>query len=440
MLNVDITKRKKLLQVQTTFRHGSRTPMGSFGVGQYLTNFTKSEQDLSIFNSQLCQTNVYFPLSRNPINQTRVPRNYPGESTAPLPGGGLTGALTCIGMKQALRLGNELSARYVGMDKLLPSSWSQAKRFLTTRSTYTKRTLATARGVLSGLYPDDAQSGTMSADIDLSGQPEHQVFHRSSCNRLKQVFATCMAKHVTDVSLEKIQAVLRDQTTQWSHADPMWEIISARDQFACREAEGKPIPPEILAIDHELNVAATLQMHHIFIGDGVLGQTEALKMAIGRMVTVIMDTMEKPDGKLHLYSGHDWTVTPLLLTACREKEEPAIHTWPPFCSNISFELWSDRDDDVRLNYWGTRGIQNHDQGRYVRTIYNSNVIDMPCSPRGEEYCTLRQFRHMMNQYKSLDYNKECKEHFDGCPVVTLPGLSANHDDDKSAVEARPSSA
>ena len=342
---------KQLLQVQTTFRHGSRTPMGFFGVGKDLTNFTEEEQNLSIFEPILCNFNIFFPGSGKPFDINKVPRNYTGESQVPLPGGGLHGALTQVGMQQALLLGRELGDRYVGT--LLPKSWSEARRLVTARSTFTQRTLKTARGVLSGMYPSDAKSGNMDVEIDLSGTPEHQVYHRSSCQKLKWIFAESMKIHASDSRLQSLKNVLRQKTVQWSHSEPIWEIISARDQYACREAEGKTIHPDVEAIDRELNVEAALQMHKTFTGEGVVGEGEALRLSIGRMVAVILDTMEKPDGKLHLYSGHDWTVTPLLLTACRF-DEPETHLWPPFCSNISFETWSDREDDAnKLSYWGS---------------------------------------------------------------------------------------
>ena len=119
---------KQLLQVQTTFRHGSRTPMGFFGVGKDLTNFTEEEQNLSIFEPILCNFNIFFPVSGKPFDINKVPRNYTGESQVPLPGGGLHGALTQVGMQQALLLGSELGDRYVGT--LLPKSWSEARRSL----------------------------------------------------------------------------------------------------------------------------------------------------------------------------------------------------------------------------------------------------------------------------------------------------------------------
>ena len=71
-------------------------------------------------------------------------------------------------------------------------------------------------------------------------------------------------------------------------------------------------------------------------------------------------------------------------------------------------------------YWGTRGIKNQDEGRYVRTIYNSNVIDMPCSNKTNEYCTLSEFRKMMDPLRSINYKEECK--MEGT-VITLPGMS-----------------
>lgn len=382
--------------------------MGKFGIGSDLTNFTAEEQNLTIFEPLLCNFNVFFPGSGKPVDISTVPRNYSGESQEPLPGGGMTGALTQVGMQQALSLGGELSNRYVGVGKLLPNCWTEAKRLVTARSTFTQRTLKTARGVLSGLYPADAKSGRMDAEIDLSGAPEHQVYHRSSCAKLKWIFSECMRRQAMDSRLASMREILRRDTVQWSHDEPIWEVISARDQYACREAEGKDIHSSVMAIDHELNVEAALAMHKTFTGDGVVGADEALRLSIGRMVAVIIDTMEKPDGKLHLYSGHDWTVTPLLLTSCRH-DDPSTHLWPPFCSNISFETWSDRGDDkMKLPYWGTRGVGNHDDGRYVRTVYNGKAVDMPCSEKGNEYCTMATFRTMMERYRVVDYEKECR--------------------------------
>ena len=75
---------------------------------------------------------------------------------------------------------------------------------------------------------------------------------------------------------------------------------------------------------------------------------------------------------------------------------------------------------MQLPYWGTRGIKNQDEGRYVRTIYNSNVIDMPCSNKTNEYCTLSEFRKMMDPLRSINYKEECK--MEGT-VITLPGMS-----------------
>lgn len=420
-------RKRRLLQVQTTFRHGARTPMGTFGVGKYLSNFTKEEQDLSIYKNILCTSNVYLPFSTTPIDINQVPRNYVGESNDPLPGGGFSGNLTRIGMRQALDLGRELGQRYANGEKnsLLPTNFSSAVRLIQVRSTYTRRTLATARGVLSGMFPKDASSGLMKIDIDLSGRPEHQVYHRGSCKKLKQIFYKCMENHRKDVSMKKFRNILRDPRIQWSHDEQIWEIISARDQYACREAENKEIPPEIKKIGSALNHAAAKTMHEIFTGKNVVGQQEALRLGIGRMVNVIMDTMDKPDGKLYLYSGHDWTVTPLLLTSCRNGI-PETLSWPPFCSNISFELWSDRDDDQeeKIAYWATRISGSHEEGRFVRTIYNGKVIDMPCSSVGNDYCTLSQFKKMMHQYKITDYEKECQNLKD-VKVADLPSLSSS---------------
>ena len=124
------------------------------------------------------------------------------------------------------------------------------------------------------------------------------------------------------------------------------------------------------------------------------------------MVTHIAETLERPDGTLHLYSGHDWTVSPLLMCVAKH-DEPMLDGWPPFCANIAFELWSSREDDYdesrQLSH--ARGDRGHD-GRHVRVLFNGEPVDMPCSPAGQMTCTLAQFREMVRPFCVADFEAE----------------------------------
>jgi len=154
-------------------------------------------------------------------------------------------------------------------------------------------------------------------------------------------------------------------------------------------------------------------MHAIFEGGAAFTKTpdstriEAVRLSIGRMMRHIADTIERPDGKLHLYSGHDWTVSPLLLCVAHH-DDPAFHSWPPFCSNIAFEVWSSRpSDDDGLNHYACDGAGH---GRHVRVLYNGVPVALRCGTAGEEACTVcsvAQFRAMVDDYCITDFAAEC---------------------------------
>ena len=79
------------------------------------------------------------------------------------------------------------------------------------------------------------------------------------------------------------------------------------------------------------------------------------------------------------------------------------HPWPPFCSNITFEVWSSRKDDDIIQHWANNGISkdgSHDDGRFVRIIYNSEVLRTPCSDANSDdhLCSMKAFKQMMSKF------------------------------------------
>lgn len=89
------------------------------------------------------------------------------------------------------------------------------------------------------------------------------------------------------------------------------------------------------------------------------------------------------------------------------------HPWPPFCSNITFEVWSSREDDDIIQHWANKGISNddgYDEGRFVRIIYNSEVLRTPCSDAnsGDHLCSMKAFKQMMSKFVvHEDYEDLC---------------------------------
>jgi len=375
----------------------------------------------------LCRLQMLEPGSSDPVDPVEFFYHPSRLGQMPtLDGGGYPGHLTRVGMSQALRLGNTFRERYVDQDadateavspgRLLPNSWGKAQPHVSPRSTLVERTVFTAGGVLSGLFPADAAVG-MSAEIALNvalhdDKDEFMVLNVARCPRLRSLFAQGMqltSEHYEPDQRRCIEHV--EKGADWFVRSPQWKLIAYRDQYACRLADGKPIPQRVASISEELEAGAAKQMHAIFQGGAHLAtdraadaeamRVQALRLGIGRLVHHILRTMEEPDGCLHLYSGHDWTVTPLLM-CCARHDDAALASWPPFCSEISFELLGPRQPS------GTT-TSERERERFVRVVYNGSALDLPCSPRGQTLCSLRDFREMMGRFavSPAEFDREC---------------------------------
>ena len=101
-----------------------------------------------------------------------------------LPGGCHKGQLTTLGQLQARALGTWIRTRYVSQARLLPPAWVVGD--VAVRTTNLSRTLATAAGVLSGLYPDLAHASSVPVEATtVSDEVEWLYPNAAACPRLK---------------------------------------------------------------------------------------------------------------------------------------------------------------------------------------------------------------------------------------------------------------
>ena len=90
---------------------------------------------------------------------------------------------------------------------------------------------------------------------------------------------------------------------------------------------------------------------------------ELLKLSMGRMFDSVVQRMRQcADGEskhqMYMYSGHDTTIMPLLATLGQD-----ITTWPPYVSNVIFEMWESLKDGKKQEY--------------VKVLVNGNEVDLP---------------------------------------------------------------
>lgn len=431
-----------LLQVQSTFRHGARTPMED--IGDAPVKWLPSEQRAYAAGREgKCgKLSVLYSGSGEGVDPLElfVGRADRYASGGGLNGGGGGGILTNVGLQQANALGEALRARYVdtraktstqvGRSQLLPRTWGAARRLVSTRSTLVERTVFTAGGVLAGMYPQEAEAGELAAEVELNvprgshGAEEYMVINTELCPRLRELFRQGQRLSAANLDARQRAAIAQVEEgaehDSWFVGAAEWKLIAYRDQLACRRAEGKHVPPHVVQVEDALDRGAAVQMHDIFEGGAAhvpggdaardATRTQALRLGIGRMVTHILHTLDRPDGKLHLYSGHDWTVGPLLMCLCR-RDEPLLSTWPPFCAEVAVELWSAPSADASqpTAYWPARGAAPHAHAgaRYVRVLYNGTPLDLPCSAEGQQLCRLDDFKAALAPYCCECFESEC---------------------------------
>lgn len=420
----------RLVSVQVAFRHGARTPIEDAGARRDGCLWLPEDTEKAEL-ARCGRVSLYRPGSCDAMDPSIVfakPDEPQWSMSATLHGGGLPGRLTSSGLAQAVALGADLRRRYVDADatassdvsssKLLPSAWASARRLVTARSTCVERTVYSAQGVLAGLFPAAAADGSLATDVELSGgrsEDEFMVLFDTGCLRLNQLFSQGLhlaAQNLDAAQQNCIAHVEGGAGGAWRSDAPEWKLIAYRDWYACRKACGKPLPHHVEEVATELDAASARNMHAIFEGGAPFTplpdatRREAVRLAIGRMLGMIVERLERPDGVLHLYSGHDWTVTPLLMAVCRP-DEPALSAWPPFCSSISFELWSSRPGDAPLSHWARAGAPSASaEGRYVRVLWNGAPIRLTAS--GEEVCSLADFRRAVTPFLVGDYECECR--------------------------------
>ena len=118
---------------------------------------------------------------------------------------------------------------------------------------------------------------------------------------------------------------------------------------------------------------------------------------------MILETASRPDGMLHLHSAHDWSLVRLLMCLASRRQLKAS-SFPPFCSNLSIELWSEKADESD-DFWAATGNASASQpGHFVRIVFNGQPLEMAC---GADLCSLGEFKKMLEKYLLDDYAAKC---------------------------------
>lgn len=373
----------KLKHVQILFRHGARTPLHLMpGIEQatYPANFLLKPVPHTIFDIQFVNADG------RPLGSSRYDAHY--EKTQ-LKGGCTGGLLTNYGQDQMYILGKRLRRDYVEKIKLIDSFDPNLVDLTTTHMRRTKESL---RCVLAGFFgvenlrkqePIIVKSNDSNNEIMVPCPHLCPVFWQ--INRSAMVHGVDMQEFLED------RALLEKELGAEHYKNIGIDFIAVRDDIVARKTHGLPLPKQITPDIYDMvNRNATKIIYYANCGQHEAERMVATRLSMGRLMKKFLDNIKdtvsgKSKVKMHMYSGHDTTIMPILAMLNLE-----VNEWPPFGADIIFELYEDAD-----------------KKHYITVRY----LGKPRIVRGcdKELCPLDQFIDTLSPYQidEKEFNDVC---------------------------------
>eukprot|EP00466_Bigelowiella_natans_P007296 jgi/Bigna1/138065/aug1.42_g12773 len=391
-----------LVQVQVLFRHGARSNLWDYpGSEGTIWNQCGRKQILQPFPIMVQKEGGGPAPLLSKVVQRQVDTVYQGGCHA--------GQLTDLGKLQSAALGVKLGSRYPSIVAAISSDPSG----IYVRSTNYPRTIETAQYVLRGLANDNWRQ-TITINTVPSAEELMVGTNKKACPNLGEKFKEGREYYARNTPAQalKLRYQLQDSlssaacsTLSVGNSKDDWKgnnLIPTNDALKCLSAHGMPLPSWA---DHQLakdaHSCAGTQIAYLMQKDGKDSsfRTEVSRLGIGRFLALISSSMEdfitcKPESKtMKLYSGHDTTVLPVLISY-----QLFNGTWPSFCSSIVWELHRHK----------TTG--NH----YVRVLYDFKPMSLlPVTTSGiaqtgsSAFVPFDKFKALTNSLSPTDFESEC---------------------------------
>ena len=177
------------------------------------------------------------------------------------------------------------------------------------------------------------------------------------------------------------------------------------DYFVARRAHGKGLPQGVS--DAQAADIGRLSKEHMlraFSGGSPDKRAQTLRLNVGRMLQHFVNVMHNAgrgggvddgvdkvagDPSMVLYSGHDWTLMPLLMVLSGPAHSD---TWPQYAADLTLELWESGDDteESRIGSGGSgsddfvgRNTTPRMANRWVRVLYCGRRLPLAAACTGE---------------------------------------------------------
>ncbi|OZJ05205.1 hypothetical protein BZG36_02461 [Bifiguratus adelaidae] len=403
-------------------RHGERTPVSRRLEKWIPPVWFMCATNENMFNSiETFQDKGIMP-SPGKLEKVRYKKSFeytpPGTKT-PIKGDGACfyGQLTNVGRHSMSKLGENLRQIYVDRLHYLPETWSP--NTLLIRSTDYSRTHDSVIQLVSGgLYPEGTRGKDFEVQVYTRERDMEILYPNPNCKRLRVLakeFHAAVAKEF-DPTFKKAASAWKDFVSEVS-LDSHPSASGLLDTIYAAKAHGIPLPKGLddEQLFRELESSVTAEW---FRGYEENAEMRRLGMGplLGAMREHMVNKVEGKSGNLHpdtkaaIYSGHDTTVAPLVISLGGFDGR-----WPPFSSSVVIELLQDTTQSTSSwTSWLTR--KSNVDSHYVRVRYNDKLLNLPgCQAEGKHHangdkslCTLKAFLDIVEEQVPKNWVEECK--------------------------------
>jgi hypothetical protein len=321
--------------------------------------------------------------------------------------------LTRKGLAQSEALGEALRRQYVDQAHLLPGCY-EAKGSVVARSTAMQRTVQSCQGFLRGFcgaaraaagfttsytaaadgkdsvggggnghgngHGDDAAAIRILVETGEHSLLPNFGFIRSKCPALMDQYSKMMR---TSAAIARDDAAVKPVINALAASLPMLRSprtpfqsmsIRAFDHFKCHSAHRLPTASGTEGMLLPLKAWASSHFYRYYERSHGLMTSFVLGSVLSRMRRVAIDR-DVSAPKICLYSGHDTTIMPLLLSLGVVDPETAgdAGAWPPYSAHIRVELLQKLEPNMMREEDEEREVKVGEEFA-VRVVYNGNVV------------------------------------------------------------------
>ncbi|PIA19164.1 phosphoglycerate mutase-like protein [Coemansia reversa NRRL 1564] len=394
--------------LQLVVRHGDRTPVNL--IANETTSWTCDGIEENIYLHAAGESKKNTTGSFKQIIEIPEWNGKFGFSNHLWRGSCESGELTDRGKHQHNLLGSQLRSIYVDKLGFLPKELNSTDEVYA-RTTMVWRTKNSAESLFGGLWPKRSISPVGAIPLhSYPSQIETMYGNPGVCPKLSSLLSQIVdsagyQKFLRDQGplMTRLSGIFGVHGSGWDNGwDKYVDVLNTRQchnmDLPCSSSvapgTAQVSGPQCATADDVAQVTHNANYEWAYkYRDHPLSKNYT-RLNIGSFVGTLREQMQGyiagKTGKLKfaLYSGHDSTIWPLLSMLGADNKS---NLWPPYASNLAFELWKKQDGS-----------------RVVRVIFNGQILALKDNWCDMNACPLEKFFGYIDDFIPSDIASECK--------------------------------